>query len=116
VYSGGNKPKNASSLASKTGLSEVATLQLATPMAHKQYFENVRDNGRVAFKKYPHINAVKHNILRLAVTPKWALDRPGEPVFLLVRKYPVTHAVGEGPATLTKTNDLKPFACHTFLN
>lgn len=70
VYSGGNKPKNAKSLASKTGLSELAILQLATPMAHKQYFERVRDAGRVAFKKYPHINAVKQIILRSAKNPK----------------------------------------------
>lgn len=72
VYSGGNKPKNAKSLATRTGLSEVAILQLATPMAHKQYFEQVKDGGRVAFKKYPHINAVKHLILRLAKNPKGA--------------------------------------------
>jgi TIR domain-containing protein len=39
-------------------------------MAHKQYFEQVKDGGRVAFKKYPHINAVKHLILRLARHPK----------------------------------------------
>src|SRR5258708_9339571 len=70
IYSGGNKPKDAKLLASKTGLSEVAVLQLATPMAHKQYFEQVRDGGRVAFKKYPHINAVKHSILSSANTPK----------------------------------------------
>jgi len=44
----------------------MAVLQLATPMAHKQYFEQVKDNGRVAFKKYPHINAVKQTILRAA--------------------------------------------------
>ncbi len=36
VYSGGNTPKNASLLAKKTGLTEMAVLQLATPMAHKQ--------------------------------------------------------------------------------
>jgi len=75
VYSGGNKPKNAGSLASKTGLSKVAILQLATPMAHKQYFEQVRDRGRVAFKKYPHINAVKHSILRSAKNPKGATTK-----------------------------------------
>jgi hypothetical protein len=66
VYSGGNKPKDASVLASKTGLSEMAALQLATPMANRQYFEKVKQDGRVAFKKYPHINAVKETILRAA--------------------------------------------------
>jgi hypothetical protein len=70
IYSGGNKPKDAKLLASKTGLSEVAVLQLATPMAHKQYFEQIRNGGRVAFKKYPHINAVKHSILSSAKTPQ----------------------------------------------
>lgn len=70
IYSGGNKPKDAKLLASKTGLSEIAVLQLATPMAHKQYFEQVRHGGRVAFKKYPHINAVKHSILSSAKIPK----------------------------------------------
>jgi TIR domain len=70
VYSGGNKPKTARFLASKTGLSEVAVLQLATPMAHKQYFEQIRDGGRVSFRKYSHINAVKHRILNSAKRPK----------------------------------------------
>lgn len=66
VYGGGNKPKDASTLASKTGLTEMAILQLATPMAHKQFFEQVKHHGRVGFKKYPHINAVKQTILRAA--------------------------------------------------
>jgi len=64
VYSGGNKPKNAAQLSTRTGLSEMAVLQLATPMANKQYFEQLKHEGRVAFKKYPHINAVKLTILR----------------------------------------------------
>jgi TIR domain len=72
VYSGGNKPKNANLLASGTGLSEVVVLQLATPMAHKQYFEQARIDGRVAFRKYPHINAVKYRILRSAKNPNKA--------------------------------------------
>ena len=66
VYSGGNQPKNAALLASKTGLTEVGAMQLATPMAHKQYFERVKHEGRVAFRKYQHINAVRHRILNLA--------------------------------------------------
>src|SRR5260370_38356913 len=33
-------------------------------MAHQQYFEQIRNGGRVTFKKYSHINAVKHKILR----------------------------------------------------
>ncbi len=64
VYSGGNKPKDAKFLAAKTGLAEVVVLQLATPMAHKQYLEQIRIGGRVSFKKYSHINAVKERILR----------------------------------------------------
>lgn len=70
IYGGGNKPKDASALAKKTGLTEIAVLQLATPMAHKQYLEQVKYNGRVAFKKYPHINAVKQTILRAARSAK----------------------------------------------
>jgi hypothetical protein len=70
VYSGGNKPKDASVLAAKTNLTEMAVLQLATPMANKQYFEQVKYEGRVAFRKYRHINAVKQTILRTARSPK----------------------------------------------
>lgn len=66
VYGGGGKPKDATVLAGRTGLTEMAVLQVATPMAHKQYFEQVKDKGRVTFKKYPHINAVKETILRAA--------------------------------------------------
>jgi hypothetical protein len=66
VYSGGNRPKTANMLAAKTGLTEIAVLQLATPMAHKQFLEQVKHDSRVAFKKYPHINAVKQTILRAA--------------------------------------------------
>lgn len=69
IYSGGNKSKDATILAAKTGLSEIAVLQMATPMAHKQFLEQVKENGRVAFKKYPHINAVKQSILRAARRP-----------------------------------------------
>jgi TIR domain len=69
IYSGGNKAKDATILAAKTGLSEIAVLQIATPMAHKQFLEQVKENGRVAFKKYPHINAVKQSILRAARRP-----------------------------------------------
>jgi hypothetical protein len=69
IYSGGNKPKDATVLAAKTGLSEIAVLQMATPMAHKQFLEQVKENGRVAFKKYAHINAVKQSILRAAARP-----------------------------------------------
>lgn len=66
VYGGGSRPKDARALAAKTGLTEVAVLQLATPMANMQFFEQVKHDGRVAFKKYPHINAVKQTILRAA--------------------------------------------------
>jgi hypothetical protein len=69
IYSGGNKPKGAAALAASTGLSEMVILQLATPMAHQQYFEGLKHNGLVAFRKHPHINAVRHRILRLAKNP-----------------------------------------------
>jgi hypothetical protein len=70
IYSGGGKPKDAALLAKKTHLIEMVVLQLATPMAHQQYCEQVKYNGRIAFKKYQHINAVRHRILRLAKNPK----------------------------------------------
>jgi hypothetical protein len=70
IYSGGNKPKTAATIAAATGLSEVPVLQLATPMAHKQYFEQVKPGNRIAFKKYKHINAVKHRIMKLAKNAK----------------------------------------------
>ncbi len=69
IYSGGNKPKTASDISLSTGLTEIAVLQLATPMANKQYCEQVKVNGRVAFKKLRHFNAVKDRILRLAKNP-----------------------------------------------
>jgi hypothetical protein len=69
IYSGGNKPKDAATLSRKTGLSEVVVLQLASPMAHQQFFERLKYEGRIAFKKYNHINAVRHRILRLARNP-----------------------------------------------
>ena len=70
VYSGGNKPKTAATIAGATGLSEVVVLQLGTPMAHKQYFEQVKPGNRIAFKKYKHINAVKNRIMKLAKNPR----------------------------------------------
>jgi len=70
IYSGGSKPKDAATLAAETTLTEMAVLQLATPMAHQQYFEQVKYEGRIAFKKYKHINAVRHRILTLAKNPK----------------------------------------------
>lgn len=69
VYSGGNKPKNAAALAALTGFTETVVLQLATPMAHQQYFETLKDKGRVSFKKFHHVNAKKDKILRLAKNP-----------------------------------------------
>lgn len=66
IYSGGGKPKDAKFLAKETHLSEMVVLQLATPMAHQQYCERVKDNSRIAFKKYHHINAVRQRIFRLA--------------------------------------------------
>jgi hypothetical protein len=39
-------------------------------MAHKQFLEQVKHDNRVAFKKYPHINAVKQTILRGAKSSK----------------------------------------------
>src|SRR5215471_9928301 len=75
VYGGGKTPKTAKVLAAKTGLTEMAVLQLATPMAHKQFLEQVKHEGRVAFKKYPHINAVKQTILRAAKNSQWIQAR-----------------------------------------
>lgn len=74
IYGGGSRPKTAKVLAQKTGLTEIAVLQLATPMAHKQFLEQVKHDGRVAFKKYPHINAVKQTILRAAKSSRQISD------------------------------------------
>lgn len=79
IYGGGNKPKDAKTLAGRTGLPEIAVLQLATPMAHKQFLEQVKAGGRVAFKKYPHINAVKQTILRAALRPERHQKEPDTP-------------------------------------
>lgn len=79
VYSGGNSPKDADLLASKTGLSEMVVLQLATPMAAKQYFEKLKHDGRVAFRKYPHINAVKQTILRAAKSRRAMAEADPDP-------------------------------------
>jgi hypothetical protein len=38
-------------------------------MAHQQYFETLKHEGRVSFKKYHHINANKGKIMRLAKNP-----------------------------------------------
>jgi hypothetical protein len=70
IYSGGSKPKTATVIAARTGFSEGTVLQLATPMANKQYFEPVKYDDRKAFKKYPHINAVKSRIMTLAKNPR----------------------------------------------
>jgi len=72
VYSGGNRPKTAAAIvaiAALPNLTEQVVLQLATPMAHQQYFEKLKHEGRVAYKKHHHINAVKDKILRLAKNP-----------------------------------------------
>ncbi|MGH9425524.1 MAG: hypothetical protein ACRD2L_04355 [Terriglobia bacterium] len=66
VYSGGNKPKSAVDLVATTGLGRVVVLQLASPMAHKHYFERVKHESVWCFRKYPEINAVRHDIIRLA--------------------------------------------------
>ncbi len=76
IYSGGNKPKDTALLSTMTGLTEVKVSQLATPMAHKDYFEGGFKVGkRNAFKKYNHINAEKARILRYA-EPGLMVDVP----------------------------------------
>jgi len=96
VYSGGNRPKDASVLAAKTGLTEVAALQVATPMAHKQFFEQVKRGGRVSFRKYPHINAVKQTILRAAKRPA-----------ALRRRMPVVTPVDEPQRLARRTRSIQ---------
>ncbi len=80
VYSGGRKPKTATDLVAKGNkvpqpwptqqnlepFNEMTVLQLATPMANKHYFEKIKHDGRVAFKKYDDVNAMKAAILRQA--------------------------------------------------
>jgi TIR domain len=118
VYSGGNKPKDARVLATKTGLTEMAVLQLATPMAHKQYFEQLKYNGRVAFRKYQHINAVRQTILRAAKSTRPA--RGQEDLGTLPKNSYRPTRIGPRPRSTWKTNPAKQkkatkydvFVCH----
>jgi hypothetical protein len=66
VYSGGNRPKDARTLAAMVGMDRVSVLQVASPMASKGYFEALKVNNLLCFRKYREINAVKDQILRLA--------------------------------------------------
>jgi hypothetical protein len=58
--------KTADEIAKRTGLPTKRVLEIAGPLAAHQLFEKTRHNGRVAYKKYPNINAVKQKILSLA--------------------------------------------------
>jgi hypothetical protein len=73
IYSGGNQPKDAKSLAKKLGMTHVAVLQIASPLAHKRYFEALKHRGLLAFRKYPEINAIRHQIFRRAERGRGAL-------------------------------------------
>jgi hypothetical protein len=74
VYAGGKRPKTARDLETQTGLTSQIILALATPMAAKGYFERVELEGFWAYKKIDSLNAVKHEILRMAGSTS-ALDR-----------------------------------------
>jgi hypothetical protein len=103
IYGGGSRPKTAKVLSEKTGLTEIAVLQLATPMAHKQFLEQVRHDGRVAFKKYPHINAVKQTILRAANSSKQVSNHATEHVKSKKNSRPMRSSVGPHPRSVWKS-------------
>lgn len=66
VYSGGSKPKDAFTIAAATEMDRMSVLQVASPMAHKGYFEALKQDHVLCFRKYKEINAVRHEIFRLA--------------------------------------------------
>jgi hypothetical protein len=70
VYRGGNKPKDAAYIASRTVLTQVRVLQVATPMAHKGFIGESTDKGRKAFLKQKDLVPSRDRILRAAKNPK----------------------------------------------
>jgi len=70
IYRGGNKPKDAKYIASKTKLTLVRVLQLATPMAHKGYVGLLTEKGRKFFLKQKDLVSSRDRILRTARNPR----------------------------------------------
>jgi hypothetical protein len=67
IYRGqSQQPKPSSEIGKKVHLSPKRVLELAKPLAVHQLFEQTKHGGRTAYKKYPNINAVKQQIMRLA--------------------------------------------------
>jgi hypothetical protein len=59
-------PKTAEEIGKRVHLSYKRVLEIASPLAAHQLFEKVRHNRRIAYRKYPNINAVKQKIMDLA--------------------------------------------------
>jgi len=59
-------PKSAEEIGKQIELSAKRVLEVAGPLAAHQLFEKLRHGGRICYRKYPNINAVKHKIMRLA--------------------------------------------------
>ena len=70
-------------------------------MAHQQYCEQVKHNGRIAFRKYKHINAVRKRIFNLAKNSRLRAKRvssrtPKQTIKIdLSRRTPAQIKVGE---------------------
>jgi hypothetical protein len=60
------EPKTAEEIGKRINMSAKRVLELASPLAAHQLFEKTKRDGRIAYRKYPNINAVKHKILKLA--------------------------------------------------
>jgi hypothetical protein len=59
-------PKSAEEIGKRVDLPAKRVLEIAGPLAAHQLFEKLRHGGRICYRKYPNINAVKHKIMRLA--------------------------------------------------
>jgi len=70
IYRGGNRPKSADFIANATDLSNVRVLQIATPLAHKGYVIEQKENGKKSFLKQKDLVSSRDKILRLARSRK----------------------------------------------
>jgi hypothetical protein len=64
------QPKTAEEIGKRTHMPAKRVLEIASRLAAHQLFEKTKRNGRIAYRKYPNINAVKHKIMKLATDSK----------------------------------------------
>jgi hypothetical protein len=70
IYRRGNRPKSAEYIAGLTKLTKVRVLQIATPLAHKGYVIEQKENGKKSFLKQKDLVSSRDKILRLAKNRK----------------------------------------------